>query len=96
VRELVIMKRAENAIYKVAQYRASEYFPHTGEKFIEEVIDFCSRYAALEISHPLCKNATLAKYSYSCLVFKKKWVIAFKYTEKELRVYRFIWGPKLK
>ncbi len=94
--ELVIMKRAENAVYKVAQYRASEYFPSTCEKFINEVIDFCLKHASLKITYPLCKSATLAKHDYSCIVFKKKWVIAFKYSDKEFRVYRFIWGPKLR
>lgn len=93
---LVIMKRAENAIYNIARYKASQYFPETGEKFIDEIIDFCLAYAGLKIKHPLCKRESLSKYKYSCLVFKKKWIIAFKYSDKEFRVYRFIWGAKVK
>jgi hypothetical protein len=96
MRSLIIMKRAENAIYKVALYRASKSFPETGEKFINEVIDFCLKYAALKVNHPPCKNEILAKHGYSCAVYKKKWVIAFKYSDEEFRVYRFIWGPKLR
>jgi hypothetical protein len=30
MRKIVIMKCAENAIYKVAAYRAAQYFPETG------------------------------------------------------------------
>ncbi len=95
MRDLVIMKRAENAIYKVAQYRASQSFPETGEKFIHEIIDFWLEYASLKISHPLRKSEILAKHHYSCIVFKDNWVIAFKYSDKEFRVYRFVWGGKL-
>lgn len=90
------MKRAENAIYKVATHRAASYFPETGEKFIHEVIDFCQSYAVLKTDFPFCKNAVLAKHKYSCVVFKKKWVIAFKSTGQKFIVYRFIWGPHLK
>ena len=96
MRELVFMKRALNAIYKVAQYRATEYYPETGEKFINEVFDFCEQYSKVRVVHPLCKNSILSKHYYSCIVFKRKWVIAFKYSETEFKVYRFIWGAKLK
>ena len=96
MRELIVMKRAENAIYKVAQHRASEYFPETGEKFINELIDSCVQHLPLQINYPLCKNRTLSKHGYSCFVFKKKWIVAFKYSDREFRVYRFMWGANLK
>lgn len=96
MRELIFMKRALNAIYKVAHYRASESFPETGEKFINDVWDYCLKHTALPITHPLCKNETLARHNYSCIIYKKKWVIAFKYSETEFRIYRFVWGGKLK
>ena len=90
------MKRAETAIYKTAQFLALQYFPSTGEKFINEVIDYCQEYAELKIKHASCKNELLAKYGYSCIIFKKKWVIAFKYSDKQFKVYRFIYGARLK
>jgi hypothetical protein len=96
MREVLLMKRAESAIYKVAKFIADQNFPETGEKFINEVIDFCLDHADLAITHPLCKNVILAKHRYHCLVFKKKWVVVFKITKKEFKVYRFIYGPRLK
>ena len=74
MRELIIKKRAENAIYKVAQFVASKNFPSSGGKFINEVFDFCIDYSLLNLKHPLCKNSVLAKHGYSCTVYKKKWV----------------------
>ena len=90
------MKRAENAIYKVAKEIAEQNFPDTGEKFINQVIDFCIDYANVSIQYPLCKNRVLAKHNFHCIIFKKKWVIAFKATKKEFKVYRFIFGPRLR
>lgn len=96
MRKVVIMKRAENALFKVALYRAEQYFPETGEKFINEFIDFCIACANLKVKFPYCKHKTLSKYKYSCFVFKKKWIVAFKYNAKEMIIYRIIWGPNLK
>ncbi len=90
------MKRAENAIYNVAKHIAEQNFPDTGEAFINEVIDFCISYAPLQISHPLCKNEILARYKYHCLIFKKKWIVVFKYSPSQFTVYRFIYGPRFK
>ncbi len=96
MKRLIIKKRAENAIYRVAQYLASEYFPSTGEKFIHEVIDFCQQYPGLNIQYPLCKNKVLAKHGFSCLTYKRKWVVVFKCTPTEFIVYRFVYGARLK
>jgi hypothetical protein len=96
MRELIIKKRAENAIYKVAQFVASKNFPSSGGKFINEVFDFCIDYSLLNLKHPLCKNSVLAKHGYSCTVYKKKWVVVFKCTDKQFIVYRFVYGAMLK
>ena len=96
MREVLLMKRAESAIYKVAKFISEQNFPDTGEKFIDEVIDFCIDHANLSIKHALCKNPILAKHKYHCIVFKKKWVIVFRITKKEFKVYRFVYGPRLK
>ena len=90
------MKRAQLALSKVAKFVASQNLPDTGEKFIDEVLDFCVAYANLSIKYPLCKNKLLAKRQYHCIVFKKKWVIVFRITKKEFKVYRFIYRPRLK
>ena len=90
------MNRAETAIYKVAKFIADKNFPDTGEAFINEAIDFCIEHSNLTIQYAFCKNKVLAKHRYHCLVFKKKWVVVFKITKKEFRVYRFIYGPRLR
>jgi len=96
MREIILMKRAELALSKVAKHIADQNHPDTGSKFIDEVIDFCIDRANLTIVYPLCKNQLLAKRNYDCLTFKKKWAIAFKLTKKEFKAYQFIYGPRLR
>ncbi len=93
---VVIQKRAENAINKVASYLASIQHPETGERFIEDFFAFCEKRTLLRIKYSLCNNKVLAKHGYSCLTFKGKWVIVFKVTNGQFRVYRFIYGAKLR
>jgi len=96
MRELLIKKRAENALNKVARYLAAQYFPSTGEKFIHEFIDHCLVYSSVNVKYPLCRSEMLAKRGFSCFVFKRKWIVAFKYSDDNFQVCRFIYGPRLK
>lgn len=96
MRRLVLKKRAQNALFKVSLLRAQDYSLKEGENFIDDFIDFCNKYAAVNFNFPLCKNDSLKKYKYSCIVFKRKWVVAFKFTKTTLIIHRFIWGPNLK
>lgn len=97
MRQLIIKSHAEEAIYSTAEWLASQYFPDTGFKFIDQVEEFLWNYCQLtNLKFALCKNKRLAKRKFSCLVYKRKWVIAFKYTRRQLVVYEFIWGKKLR
>lgn len=97
MRRLIIKPHAEESIYKVAEWIASQYFPETGLKFIDGVEKNLLRQASLSnLQFPLCKNTRLAKRKFSCLIYNRKWVIAFKYSKTTFTVYEFIWGAKLK
>ena len=97
MRQLIIKPDAEQSIYAVAEWLAQEYFPDTGLKFIEKVEEYLLTYCVLtNLEFPLCKNKLLAAKKLSCLIYKRKWVIAFKFTENTLTVHQFIWGGKLK
>ncbi len=97
MRQLIVMPHAEESIYAVAEWISSQNLPHSGLKFIDDVEVFLVRHCKLEsLQFPLCKNKRLSKRKFSCLIYKKKWVIAFKYSATTLTVHEFIWGPKLK
>ena len=96
MRKLIIMPHAEQAIYEVAEWIAEKNFPATGLKFIEKAEAFLYEYCKLtKLEFPLCKNKSLAEQKLSCVVFNRKWVIAFKYSKTTITVYEFIWGAKL-
>jgi hypothetical protein len=97
VRQLIILPTAEKSISEVADWLASEYFLDTGLKFIEEVEVLLLDYAKLSnLVFPLCRNKKLARRKFSCIIFKRKWVVAFKYSKDKFVVHEFLWGGKLK
>lgn len=97
MRQLILKPHAEESVYSVAEWLASQYFPDTGLKFIDDVEAFLLRYCNLSnLKFPLCKNKRLAKRKLCCVIYKRKWVVAFKYTQNKLTVHEFIWGKKLR
>lgn len=97
MRKIIVKPTAQKSILEVADWLAKEYYLDTGFKFIDNVGTILESYATLNhIIYPLCKNKRLAKRKFSCFVFNKKWIVAFKYTKTTFTVYEFIWGAKLK
>lgn len=97
MRSLRIKPHAEEAVYNVASWLASKYFPETGLKFVDDVESFLLRHCRLSLlQFPYCRNKMLAKRKWSCITYKRKWVIAFTYTKTTFTVHEFIWGGKLK
>jgi|GEM_PF-2193446 hypothetical protein len=97
MRKLIIKPHVEASVFKVATWIASQYFAETGLKFIDDLEQFLLKHCALNsLQYPLCKSTRLAKRKFSCLIYKRKWVIAFRYSKTTFTVYEFIWGAKLK
>ncbi len=93
---VIIKPNAERAILAVADFIDSKNTPGSSEKWVNEVIDFIIGHSKVKIKYPLCRNKKLAKRNFSCIVFRKKWVIVFKKSDNNFMVHYFIYGSKLK
>ena len=95
MRKIKILPFAERSITAVANYIESKNLPGSSDKWVNELMDLIIHQSTLNITYPLCKNTDLALQGMSCLVYKKKWVIAFRQTARTFTVHYFIYGPKL-
>jgi len=93
---VIIKPNAEKGIIAVAQFIESKNTQGGGAKWTNSVIDFIISYSEVKIIFPLCRNTRFAKRKYSCIVFRKKWVIVFKKSSSAFTVHYFIYGPKLR
>ena len=95
LRKVIIKPRAERVIQSVANFIEAKNTPGSSDKWVNEIMDFIISHAYVNSGYSLCTNADLAKRNYSCIVFKKKWVIAFKQTAQIFEVYQIVYGPNL-
>lgn len=97
MRTFVLKPKAKESLYQAADWISGQNSPDTGQKFVDEFTVYILKYCELDIlKFPPCKNGKLARRKLSCLVFKRKWIIAFKYSDHTLTVHEFIWGGKLR
>lgn len=92
--KLVIKKRALNAILSTAIYVESMNTEGSGERWADKIK---TTFIALAKSTPklaICKNASLAKFSYRCFSYKD-WVIAYRIKKDTFEICRFIHGSRL-
>lgn len=92
--KVIIRRRALNAILKVSEYIESVNTKGSGIIWAQKLYTTLQSLAKDNVSYGLCKSPLLAKYNYSCYAYNN-WIIAFRITNNQLEVCRFIWGAKL-
>lgn len=96
--EVIITKRAFNAIQKITDYYFDELsLPAGAQKLADEIDDFI--YLQLTKHHSvyqLCSKSTWKKRNLQCAVFKSQYIVAYKILKNDLHVYHFVHGSKIK
>ena len=93
---VVFEAEAEEQLYDLADMVDDLNIRGAGERWINRFLDFIEAYAQPNVIYALCNNQRLAQEGYSCITFRDKWVIAFKITAKEMRIYEIVHGSLLK
>ena len=92
--QVVIRKRALNAIIRAAIYVESLNTPGSGSRWAEKIKTEINVLSKSKAKLAICKHPSLAKFRYRCYTYKD-WVIAFRISDKEFEVCRFIYGARL-
>ncbi len=95
MQRVIIRPRAERVIQAVANFIEEKNTPGSSDKWVNQLAEYILSYAYTNTSYPLCQNKHLAERKYSCITFKKKWVIVFRQTKTKFEVYQIIYGPNL-
>ena len=82
---------------QLCDYVESKNTPGGGYRFQQKILKFIVLNAGIAmINYPLCHNHKLTRRNLSCLIFQRKWVIAFSFNEATFVIHRIILGSKLK
>ncbi len=97
MREVEFKQRAISAIDAVCEFIEEQNTPGSSVKWYHALIKFIVRRAGTtRIKFPLCNYHKFAAKKYSCFVYKKQWIVVFKYTDSKLAIYQFVHGSRLK
>ncbi|MEO5572665.1 MAG: type II toxin-antitoxin system RelE/ParE family toxin [Bacteroidia bacterium] len=92
--QVVISKRALNAIIKAALFVENLNTPGSGNRWAEKIKTEIIKLARARPKIGFCKHPSLAKFKYRCYTYKD-WVIAYRFSDKKFEVCRFIYGSRL-
>ena len=93
--QIYIRKRALNAIMKAAQFVESKNTPGAGDRWADKLKREIIKFANAKVKLAICRNVSLTKFNYRCIVYKD-WIIAYRISENEFEVCRFIYASRLK
>lgn len=92
---IVLEKRARIQLYNLADIIDDLNISGAGERWISRFIEHMKGYAKPNVSYSLCRHPSFSLRGYSCIVYNDKWVVAFKLTSDEMRIYAVVHGALL-
>ena len=97
MRQVEFKKRATNGIESVCMFIESRNLPGSSAKWYRHLVHFIVKRAGTQtLKFPLCNHSKFAAKGFSCFIYKKQWVVVFKYTDTKLTVYKFVDGSRLR
>ena len=97
MRQVIFKPMAVKAMVQLCDYIESKNTIGAGYRFQQKLLYFIELNAGISsINYPVCNNPKLAHRKFSCLIFQRKWVIAFSYSDTTFIIQRIILGAKLK
>lgn len=90
IRKVIVKQSAAEGIAAIAWFIESKGMVATADKFTDDTYGHFIKLADNRKSYPLCKEPGRASLGYKCVPYKKKYVIVFIETYKELIICEFI------
>ncbi len=94
--QIVIKRRADRNIKKLALYIADKGYPETAENYVNRLYDFLFSLGNHPNAYALCKNKKWAARNFHCAVFERTYVVPFKIMANPVYVMNIIHGARLK
>ena len=88
--EVIYKLKAEDSIFQIFCYNAMQGYPERAEKFFNELYYFGNSLAVFPNSHPVCRQAILAKRNMRCALFHRSYVFIYKLLKNTLVIYNVI------
>ena len=89
-RKVSILEPAATSVAEIAYFIESKGLPQTAKKFVAEAFDFFDKLSDDRIEHRLCTYELWRNFNYRCVTYKKRYVVAYISTNKEIIICEFV------
>lgn len=89
-RKVIVKQSVAESIAAISWYIESKGLVSTAEKFSDDIYNQFQKLADTRKSYAICREPERASLGYKCVPYKKKYVIVFIESEKELIICEFI------
>jgi hypothetical protein len=89
-RQIMVKETAAESIAAIAWFIESKGLIATAEKFTDAAYDFFVKMADKRKSYPICREPGRAAMGYKCIPYKKKYIIVFIETDRDLIICEFV------
>jgi len=96
IKQIVILERAENNIFKFADYISKQGYSDRAYSFVSEIYDFINTLNISAQSFSICRHSHIAKKKYKCIPYKMNYVIIFSVTDKFITIHNIVPAKKIR
>ncbi|MFM9911296.1 MAG: hypothetical protein ACKVOW_18300 [Chitinophagaceae bacterium] len=95
-RKVSILEPAATAVAEIGYFIESKGLPQTAKNFVDRAFDFFKTLSDNRVEHRPCSNEAWRNLNYRCIIFKKKYIVAFLSLQNEIVICEFVSAKLLK
>src|SRR5436190_24380827 len=95
-RKVSILEPASTAVAEIAFFIESKGLPETAKRFADQAFEFFDQLSDETLEHRPCSYEIWKYMDYRCLMYKKKYVVAYLSLPGEIVICEFISSKLLK
>ena len=89
-REITILEHVVENIAEISFYIESKGMPDTAKKFVDNVFRFFEKLSIPKTKHRLCEYRRWELLGYSCINYRRKYVVAYLDLSEEIIICDFV------
>lgn len=89
-KQVTILENAVESITEIAFFIESKGMPDTAKKYVDDIFTFFEKLSVRNVKHRLCDYKKWEALDYSCINYKRKYVVAYLDLCEEIIICDFV------
>ncbi|KAA5533409.1 hypothetical protein F0919_12775 [Taibaiella lutea] len=89
-KQVTILENVVETVSEIAFFIESKGMPDTAKKYVDDVFAFLEKLSVPNVKHRFCEYKRWESLEYSCINYKRKYVIAYLDLSEEIIICDFV------